>query len=53
MISTLIVAWILTWFDLDEIIVDAINQLFNTNFNTNVYWLAFLVIGFIGYIIDK
>lgn len=53
MISTLIVAWILTWFDLDEIIVDAINQLFNTSFNTNVYWLAFFIIGFIGSIIDK
>ena len=53
MISTLITAWILTLFDLDEIIIDAINQLFNTSFNTNVYWLAFLIIGLIGNIIDK
>lgn len=53
MLDALIVAWILTWFNLDVTLIDAINQIFNTSFNTNVYWLAFLIIGFIGSIIDK
>lgn len=53
MISALITAWILTWFDLDVIIIDAINQIFNTSFTTSVYWLAFLIIGLIGSILNK
>lgn len=37
MIETLIIAWILTWFNLDNILVDAINQICNTDFNVAVY----------------
>lgn len=45
MIGTIIVAWILTWFSLDEYIVTGINEIFNTNFTVAVYWLVAFVIG--------
>lgn len=32
MIWTLIIAWILTWFDIDQIVVNAINQILNTDY---------------------
>lgn len=47
MLVTLILAWILTWFDLDTILINAINQIFNTDFTTAVYWLLFFIIGLI------
>lgn len=53
MIDALIVAWILTWFNLDVTLIDAINQIFNTSFTTSVYWLAFLIIGLVGNILNK
>lgn len=53
MLDALIVAWILTWFNLDVTLIDAINQIFNTDFNTDVYWLAFFIIGLISSIINK
>lgn len=50
MISTLIIAWILTWFNLDNILVDAINQICNTEFTVAIYWLIAFIIGVIVYI---
>lgn len=47
MLAALILAWILTWFDLDTILINAINQIFNTDFTTAVYWLLFFIIGLI------
>ncbi len=47
MIGTLIVAWILTWFDLDELIISGINEIFNTNFTVAVYWLIAFIIAVI------
>ncbi len=44
MFIILIMAWILTLFNLDNILVDAINQIFNTDFNTAIYWLVFLLL---------
>lgn len=46
MLETLILGWILTWFKLDTIFVEAINQVFNTTFNTAIYWFIFITIGF-------
>ena len=51
-IGTLILAWILTWFDLDKIIVGAINELLGKDYSTKVYWLAALIIGIIGSLIE-
>ena len=53
MIETLILGWILTLFDLDVILIDAINQIFKTDLNTSIYWLAFIVIGIIAHITGK
>lgn len=53
MISTIIVAWILTWFNLDETIVSGINQIFNTDYTVAVYWLIFCIVGIIACIISK
>ncbi len=53
MIATLIVAWILTWFDLDKILIDGINQIFNTNYTTSVYWLMFFIVGLILFVCSK
>ena len=53
MLWTLIIAWILTWFSLDNLIISGINELFNTNFTVAVYWLIAFIIGTIVYIADK
>lgn len=53
MIYTMIVAWTLTWFDLDDIFVEAINQIFNTNYTVAIYWLLFLIIGLIVMLIKE
>lgn len=45
MLATLILAWILTWFDLDTILINAMNEILNTDFTTAVYWLLFFIIG--------
>ena len=50
MIIALILAWILTLFKLDKLFVSAINQIFNTDYTTAIYWLLFLVIGILIHI---
>lgn len=47
MVSTMIVGWILTWFSLDDLIIEGINQIFNTNYTIAVYWLLFFIVGLI------
>ncbi len=53
MIGTLIIAWILTWFNLDNILVDAINQIFNTEFTVAIYWFIAFIIGVIYILKNK
>lgn len=53
MIKTMIIGWILTWFNLDNIFIEAINQIFNINYTTAVYWLLFFIIGIIVMIFKK
>lgn len=53
MLSTMIVGWILTWFSLDDLIVEGINQIFNTNYTIAVYWLLFFIVGLIVVFIKK
>ncbi len=45
MIGTMIIAWILTWFGLDNLIITGINEIFNTDFTVAIYWLIFFIIG--------
>ena len=51
-ISILLFALFLTLFDLDEILVKAINEIFNKNFSTSIYWLAAFIIGLVITFID-
>ena len=53
MLEALILAWILSWFNLHNIFIDAINQIFHTDFNTSVYWLAFAILGIICGILNN
>ena len=47
MISTMLFAWILTWFSVDTLIINEINNIFNTSFTTATYWAVFILIGII------
>lgn len=53
MLETIIIGCILTWFNLDNLFVQAINQIFNTEYTTAIYWLLFLIIGLIVKIVKK
>jgi len=53
MIWTLIIAWILTWFDLDILIIAGINEIFNTDFTVAVYWLIAFIIAVIVYVLEN
>lgn len=48
MIGGLIIAWILSWFNVDDILIQAINEIFNTNFTTAVYYLVAVILGAIS-----
>lgn len=53
MLGTLVIAWILTWFNLDNLLITGINEILNTNYTVAIYWLIALVIGAIVYIISE
>ena len=53
MLGTLEIAWILTWFNLDNLLITGINEILNTNYTVAIYWLIALVIGAIVYIISE
>lgn len=53
MLGTLILGWILTWFNLDNMVVEAINQIYNTNYTVVVYWLIIFILSIIVGIIKK
>ena len=51
-VSSLIIAWILTYFGLDTILISAINEVAGKDYSTNVYWLIAAIIGVIGTFIE-
>ncbi len=53
MLGTLILGWILTWFNLDNIVIEAINQICNSNYNVATYWLIMFVLGIIVEILEN
>lgn len=48
-INALLIAWFLTLFDVDRVVVTSINEIFETSYSTNIYWLIAFIIGAIGY----
>ena len=47
-IGGLFLAWVLTWFNVDRIIIDGINELFAMSISKAGYYVLFAIIGFIG-----
>lgn len=47
MIEVFLIGWILTWFGLDHLVIEGINQLCNTNYNVAVYWFIIFIIAII------
>lgn len=45
MVCGLLVAWILSWFNVDDVLIQGINEIFNTNFSVAVYYLIFAILG--------
>ena len=45
--DTLFCAWLMSWFDLDEILIKATNEVLGTNYSTAVYWLVAFALGVI------
>ena len=52
LISTLIFAWILSCFEMDSILISALNEVIGSNYSNNVYWLLAFIIGSIGTILE-
>lgn len=44
-IAFLLLAWIMTLFEMDVVITEGINELFNKDVTRNTYWLMMLIIG--------
>lgn len=53
MISTMLFAWILTWFDVHTLVISEINNIFNTDFTTATYWAVFLIIGIVRHFLKS
>ncbi len=52
LIVCLFCGWLLSLFGLDDLIVNAINELFNKNFGEGIYYLLFFIPGVIADLID-
>jgi hypothetical protein len=52
-INGLFIAWVLTIFNIDDVILDAIEEIFNKKYSINVYYLIAGILGaisgFLGY----
>lgn len=53
MLYTIILGYILTWFNFDSIVLDGINQICNADFTVAVYWLIIFGLGIIVEILKK
>lgn len=52
MLWIMLFGWILTWFSIDILVVNGINQIFNTDYNVAIYWLILFTIGIIRLVIS-
>jgi len=52
-ISGLIIAWILTLFNFDEICIEFFSNHFNIKFTLATYYMSFVMLGFISYLIGE
>lgn len=49
---SLMLSWMLTWFNFDTIFMRSVNELFNINITINGYYFIFFLIGVIADIIN-
>jgi len=47
-VGGLIIAWLLTWFRVDHIIITAIQETFKITISISQYYIVFALIGLIG-----
>ncbi len=47
----LLIAWILSWFKIDHLVIQAVHELFDKEITTATYYFAFLIFGAVGDII--
>ncbi|WP_223702075.1 hypothetical protein [Sutcliffiella deserti] len=47
-VSFLVIAWILSWFDFEQIFIKAFKELFNKEITKASYYFIFFCIGVIG-----
>lgn len=47
-IEALLVAWILTWFNIDEFVLKALKELFSIEATKASYYFMFLIIGLLA-----
>ena len=52
MIAVLILGWFLTLFHIDTLLASGLNEVFKTEFTTNVYWLIVIALAIIVFIIN-
>lgn len=52
-ISGLIVAWILSLFGVDQMVITSLNEVFSVSISVSTYYMAFGLIGLIGGALSK
>lgn len=52
MLWIMLFGWTLTWFNIDTLVVNGINQIFNTDYNVAIYWLILFSIGIIRIVLS-
>lgn len=52
-LESLIIGWILTWFQIDEFFIQAVKELFGKQVTQSTYYFMFLVIGLLCVIFKK
>lgn len=52
-ISGLLVAWVLSWFNIHNMLIDVLQPYINLDLTINHYYVAFLVIGMIGGLLHR
>jgi hypothetical protein len=52
-IGGLLLAWILSWFGVDRIIIDGVNELFKLNIGIAGYYVLFAIVGIITHVLTK
>jgi len=53
MIEVFLLGWVLTWFGIDDLVVEGINQLCNVNYSIAIYWFIIFIVAIIMQLKEK